>query len=186
MSRIGKKPIEIPSGVDVAIDGQTVTAKGPKGALSRAVHAFCRAAKEGNTIVVKPADASNQEPSKSVKSLWGLTRTLIANMIQGVDKGYEKRLEIEGIGFKAALEGKTLTLNVGFSHAVKVEPLEGVNFAVEKNTIIVSGIDKEKVGECAARVRALKPTEPYKGKGIKYQGEFVRRKLGKRAATAAK
>lgn len=186
MSRIGKQPIEIPKDVEVTIDGQIVLVKGPKGALSRTVHNVCRVKKEGNMMMVEPLSKQEDKISKEAKSLWGLTRTLLANMVQGVTKGYEKRLEIEGIGFKAALDGSTLVLNVGFSHSVKVEPLEGVTFATEKNMIIVSGIDKEKVGECAARIRAVKPTEPYKGKGIKYQGEVVRRKLGKRAATAAK
>lgn len=178
MSRVGKQPIDIPQGVDVQIEGRTVTTKGPKGELSKTFRGEFSIEKKDNQIIVTPAKDAD---SKEVKSMWGLTRSLIANMIQGVAEGYGKKLELEGIGFRAVVEGDTLVLNIGFSHPVKIKTLEGVQLQVDKNVISVSGIDKEKVGELAAQIRASKPAEPYKGKGFKYEGEVIRRKLGKKA-----
>ena len=182
MSRIGKQPIHIPAGVEVSLDGPHVEVKGPKGSLRMDVHPLCSLARtEGGLSVL-----SNNPDSKQGKSIWGLTRTLVANMIQGVSAGYEKKLEIEGVGYKAAVKDDSLTLSVGFSHPVALKGTEGVAFAVEKNVITVSGLDKQKVGQVAAQIRAVRPPEPYKGKGIRYQGEVVRRKLGKKAAGASK
>jgi large subunit ribosomal protein L6 len=175
MSRIGIRPIEIPSGVDVNIDNGYVTVKGPKGQLARQLHREMLLTRENGTLTVgRPSD------ERMYRQLHGLTRTLIANMVQGVTAGYRKDLEIQGVGYRAALEGKTLVLNVGFSHPVRVEPPDGVAFVVETPTrLAVTGIDKELVGEEAARLRRVRPPEPYKGKGIRYAGERVRRKAGK-------
>lgn len=180
MSRIGKKPIIIPEGVEVKIDGQKVTVKGPKGGLTFEVSPQILVELVNGSVKV-----SQKREDKNTRALWGLTRSLIFNMVKGVSEGYEKKLELEGIGFKANVEGKKLTLNVGFTHPVVIEAPEGINFSVEKNVITVSGIDKQLVGETAARIRKVRPPEPYKGKGIRYQGEVIRRKEGKKAATAA-
>lgn len=179
MSRIGKKPILIPREVEVKTEEDyKITVKGPKGGLSYKLPPEIKIeAKEGKIFVLPPPKA------KKTKGLWGLTRTLIANMIEGVTKGYEKKLAIEGLGYKALLEGKDLTLQVGFTHPVKIKAPEGINFSVEKNIITVSGINKELVGQIAAKIRKIKPPEPYKGKGIRYLGEIVKRKVGKKAAT---
>jgi len=180
MSRVGKKPILIPENVEVKIEGQKVIIKGPKGELSREIRPEIKVEVKGNQIFVLP-----QKETKKTKAFWGLTRTLLANMIKGVTEGYEKKLEIEGLGFKALVEEEgTLKLLVGFTHPVKVKAPQDIKFLVEKNVITVSGIDKEKVGLIAAMIRKVKPPEPYKGKGIRYQGEIVRRKVGKKAATA--
>jgi len=179
MSRVGKKPILIPENVEVKIEGQKVIIKGPKGELSREIRPEIKAEVKGNQIFVLP-----QKETKQTKAFWGLTRTLLANMIKGVTEGYEKKLEIEGLGFKALVEGEDLKLLVGFTHPVKIKVPQNIKFSVEKNVITVSGIDKEKVGLLAATIRKVKPPEPYKGKGIRYQGEIVRRKVGKKAATA--
>ncbi|OHA63127.1 MAG: 50S ribosomal protein L6 [Candidatus Wildermuthbacteria bacterium RIFCSPHIGHO2_12_FULL_45_9] len=181
MSRIGKKPIEIPTGVQVQIEGQTVQLKGPKGELCRVFPHEMGIIHEENVLTVTP-----HTNSKKGKELWGLTRTLLANMIIGVTQGYVKKLELEGVGYRASTEGKVLNMTVGFSHPIVMQAPEFIAFSVEKNIITVSGIDKEKVGEIAARIRAIRPVEPYKGKGIRYEGEVVRRKLGKRAAGAGK
>lgn len=178
MSRIGRMPIPIPSGVDVKIDGTTVTVKGPKGSLNRQIHERpVVEVKDGQIIVTRLSD------SRQDKSLHGLTRTLIANMVEGVTKGFEKELEIIGLGYKVEAEGKGLILNVGFSHTVKINPIDGIDFEVQsdrrRNAIMVKGIDKEIVGFVAAEIRRVKPPEPYKGKGIRYTGEYVRRKVGK-------
>jgi len=173
MSRIGKKPIEIPQGVDVKIEGQQVKIKGPRGELQKSVRPEVSVAlKEGKIFL-----------TGQNSSFLGLTRALLANMVKGVTEGYEKKLELEGVGYKVALEGQDLVLNVGFTHPVKIKAPEGIKFSVEKNVITVSGINKELVGQIAAKIRFVNPPEPYKGKGIRYQGEQVRRKLGKRAAT---
>lgn len=182
MSRIGRKTIEIPQGIEVKVDGQTVLAKGPKGELSRTVLNEIAVSQNEDGISVVP---KAQNPSKQAKSYWGLERALLANIIQGVKEGYEKKLEIHGVGFKAAIEGDTIVLNIGFSHPVILKIPEGVTVTVEKMNILVSGIDKAKVTGFAAKIKKTKPPEPYKGKGIRYEGEQVRRKVGKRAATTA-
>ncbi|RLC34748.1 MAG: 50S ribosomal protein L6 [Candidatus Nealsonbacteria bacterium] len=174
MSRIGKKPIEIPQGVDVKIAGRKITVKGPKGELSLEVQPQVKVEVKDGKIFVQSRD----------KAFWGLSRALIYNQVQGVTKGYEKKLEIEGVGYRAGLEGEDLVLNVGFSQPVKIKKPEGIQFSVDKNIITVLGIDKELVGQTAARIRKVRPPEPYKGKGIKYQGEQIRRKLGKKAVGA--
>jgi len=181
MSRVGKKPILIPEDIEVKLEGNKITIKGPKGELSREFRSELKIEIRENKIMVLPAIET-----KRTKAFWGLTRALIFNMINGVKEGYEKKLEIEGVGFKASLDGDNLLLNVGFSHPVKVKTPEGIKFLVEKNTIIVSGIDKEKVSQTAATIRKIRPPEPYKGKGIKYAGEKIQRKVGKKAITATK
>jgi len=182
MSRIGKKPVEIPQGVSPEITGQEVKVKGPKGELQLKVHQDIKIEIKDGKIFVTPARSL---PKKS-KGLWGLYRALIFNMIEGVQKGFEKKLEIEGVGYKAAVQGDELVLNLGFVNPVKVKKPAEIDFAVEKNVITVSGIDKEKVGQLAAEIRATKKAEPYKGKGIKYQGEKIRRKEGKKVVAAKK
>ena len=175
MSRIGRMPIAIPAGVTVDIaENNQVTVKGPKGTLERVLPAEMTITKEGEEVkVTRPNDL------KKMKSLHGLTRTLINNMIIGVTEGYEKRLEVNGVGYRAAKQGKKLTLSLGYSHPVEMEDPEGLESKVEGNTIIVSGIDKEKVGQYAAEIREKRAPEPYKGKGIKYIDEVIRRKVGK-------
>jgi large subunit ribosomal protein L6 len=183
MSRIGKKPIEIPENVKIQISGQSIAVLGPKGELKDIVHNDVKIeVKDGKVFV---SEARENMPKKS-RGLWGLYRALIFNMVEGVTKGFEKKLEIEGVGFKAAVQGDELVLNVGFINPVRIKKLEGINFAVEKNVIIVSGISKEKVGQISAEIRAAKKAEPYKGKGIKYQGEKIRRKEGKKVVAAKK
>lgn len=177
MSRIGKKPIEIPQGVEVKIDGQRVVIKGPRGELSRHVRPEISVVFDGQKIILSP-----KKTSKQTNALWGLFRVLLYNMVEGVTKGFEKKLEIEGVGYRANIEGEDLVLQVGFSHPVKIKALEGIKFVVEKNIISVSGNDKELVGELAAKIKNVRKAEPYKGRGIKYLGEKIRRKLGKRAA----
>lgn len=179
MSRIGKKPIEIPSGVNASIQEGQVTITGSLGSLDMKIHTDIEVGKEGNILKVFPRAASKETPK-----IWGTTRALIANMIEGVTKGFEKKLEMEGVGYRADLKGKDLELMLGFSHPVKVQAPAGIQFEVEKNRIIVSGISKELVGRVASGIRALKKPEPYKGKGIHYVGEVIRRKAGKRATTA--
>lgn len=176
MSRVGKKPIEIPSNVTVTIDSDnTVTVKGPKGELSRQFHQDIKIEQEGNVITVsRPSDA------KEHRALHGTTRALIANMVKGVSEGFSRSLELVGVGYRAQLQGKKLVLNVGYSHPVEFTPEPNIEFEVPANTkIIVKGIDKERVGAVAANIRAVRPPEPYKGKGIRYEGEYVRRKEGK-------
>ena len=181
MSRIGKKPIEVPSTVKVEIMGQDVKVSGPKGELKISIHRDIKVENNDGKVLVAPA---KKELSKKAKAMWGLYRALIFNMIEGVSKGFEKKLEIEGVGYKAAVQGDELVLNVGFVNPVKVKKPEGIAFLVEKNLITVSGFDKEKVGQIAAEIRATKKAEPYKGKGIKYQGEKIRRKEGKKVVAA--
>ena len=175
MSRIGRLPITVPSGVDVTIDGRNVTVKGPKGTLSRALHPDMTISREDGTLVVtRPTE------QKTHKQLHGLTRTLVNNMVVGVTDGYRKGLEITGVGYRAALSGKKLQLNLGYSHQIEIDPPEGITFEVENPTrLAVVGIDKELVGQIAAKVRATRKPEPYKGKGVRYAGERVRRKVGK-------
>ena len=175
MSRIGKKPIEIPAGVDVQIDGSLITVKGPKGTLSRNLHPNMIVEKDGNTITV-----SRPNDDKLNRSLHGLTRTLISNMIVGVNETFKKELEVNGIGYRAELKGKDLLLKVGYSHDVIVAAADGITIEVPNpNKIVISGPDKQKVGQFAANVREKSPPEPYKGKGIKYADEHIRRKEGK-------
>lgn len=176
MSRIGKKPILIPPGVEVKIEGQRVIIKGPKGELQREIRPEIKVEKKDNQIHLSP-----QIETKKTKAFWGLSRALIANMIKGVAEGFERKLEISGLGYRAVLEGNNLLLFVGFSQPIKVEAPEGIKFSVEKNIITVSGIDLEKISQIAAKIRKTKPPEPYKGKGIRYLGEVVRRKVGKKA-----
>lgn len=175
MSRIGRKPIVIPAGVDVTIDGGTVTVKGPKGALSRTVHQNMNVAMGDGVInVTRPDD------NKLNRSLHGLTRSLVANMVEGVEKGFTKVLEINGVGYRAAKQGKDLVMNIGYSHQVIVSEIDGITIEVPSpNKIVICGPDKQKVGQFAAQVREKRPPEPYKGKGIKYVDEHIRRKEGK-------
>jgi large subunit ribosomal protein L6 len=175
MSRIGKLPIELPAGVSVTVAGQAVTVKGPKGELSLNVSEPIRVVVEDNTVLVtRPNDESTS------KALHGLTRTLIANNVQGVSQGFSKALEIVGTGYRAAAKGSSIELALGFSHPVVVNPPAGITLTVEGNTkIVVSGIDKQAVGEVAANIRKIRKPEPYKGKGVRYEGERVRRKAGK-------
>jgi large subunit ribosomal protein L6 len=178
MSRVGKQPIPLPSGVECKADGFEVHVKGPKGELSQRIHPDMNVKTSDGTVTVeRPSDA------RLHRSLHGLTRQLVANMVQGVSAGFEKNLEIVGVGYRAELAGKRLVLMLGYSHPIVVEAPDGVQFEVEgNNKIKVAGIDKQVVGEMAARIRALRKPEPYKGKGIRYAGEFVRRKAGKTAA----
>lgn len=181
MSRVGKKPILIPEGIEVKVEGQKVITKGPKGELTQEVRPEIKVEVKDNQVFLSP-----QIDSKKTRAFWGLSRVLISNMISGLKEGYEKKLEIIGIGFRAALEGQDLVLQVGFTHPVKIKAPEGIKFAVEKNIITVSGIDKRLVGQTAANIRKAKKPEPYKGKGIKYFGEQIRRKVGKKAAVTTK
>lgn len=179
MSRIGKKPIEIPEGAEVKIDDGKVTVKGQKGELFLKIRPEIEIEIKEKEVLVFP-----KIQTKKTSAFWGLTRMLIANMLKGVSEGYEKKLEIQGLGHKAILEGEDLVLSVGYSHTVKVAPVPEIKFSVDKAIITVSGIDKELVGQIAAKIRKIKPPEPYKGKGIRYLGEVVRKKAGKKAATA--
>lgn len=178
MSRIGKRPIAIPAGVTVTVEGQDVTVKGPKGTLHRRVHPEMGLAREGDTLTVsRPSEAPSH------KALHGLTRSLLANMVEGVDKGYEKILEIQGVGYKAEANAKGVTLIVGYSHPVPYAAPAGVSITVENNTVVkIAGANKELVGQVAAELRLVRPPEPYKGKGVRYRGEQVRRKAGKTGA----
>ncbi len=182
MSRIGRKPITIPAGVEVKVDGCAVTVKGPKGTLSNTFHPDMAIAVEGTEIIVtRPSDV------KEHRSLHGLTRTLVANMVEGVTKGYSKELEVNGVGYRVQKQGKNLVMNLGFSHQVIMEEIDGISIDVPNpNLIVVSGPDKQKVGQFAAEIREKRPPEPYKGKGIKYAGEYIRRKEGKAGKGAKK
>ena len=182
MSRIGKKPIAIPAGVDVKINGSEVTVKGPKGELKNTFNADISIVMENNEIVVsRPTD------NKEHRALHGLTRTLIANMVEGVSNGYKKELEVNGVGYRAQKQGKNLVMNLGYSHQVIMPEIDGITIEVpNNNSIIISGADKQKVGQFAAEVREKRPPEPYKGKGIKYVGEYIRRKEGKAAKGSKK
>lgn len=194
MSRIGQMPISLPEGVQVAIEGNTVTVKGPKGVLSRELHPLIKIKQDGGQIICeRPND------NKESRSLHGLTRTLINNMVVGVTKGYERRLDILGVGYRAEMQGKSVVIQCGLSHPVTVEPMDGIEFEVGIDTragfvvsgqtarmpfVILKGIDKEVIGQQAANIRRIKPPEPYKGKGIRYAGELVRRKAGKQGKAA--
>ncbi|MBI4225403.1 MAG: 50S ribosomal protein L6 [Candidatus Sungbacteria bacterium] len=178
MSRIGKKPIVIPEHTTLAVADRSVTAKGAKGELSLLLHPDMTIAIENNEARIVP-----RVENKNSAALWGLYRSLVANIVEGVTKGFEKKLELDGIGYRVAMEGTGLLMQLGFSHPVRVAAPEGIQFQVERNVITVSGADKAKVGEVAARIRALKKPEPYKGKGIHYRGEVIRRKQGKKSGT---
>ncbi len=175
MSRIGRKPITVPSGVDVKIDGSHITVKGPKGTLEQNFHKDMNVEVQGNEIIVtRPSE------NKMHKSLHGLTRTLISNMVVGVSEGFKKELEIQGVGYRAAKQGKNLVMNLGYSHQVIVPEIAGITIDVPApNRIIVNGCDKQMVGQFAAEIREKRPPEPYKGKGVRYLGEYVARKEGK-------
>jgi large subunit ribosomal protein L6 len=178
VSRIGRRPIPVPKDVTVQINGSAIQAKGPKGELSRTLHPSMKVVlDDGTLLVTRPNDEERH------KALHGLSRTLVANMVEGVSKGFEKTLEIQGVGYKAEATAKGLTLNLGFSHQVKYDAPAGIKMTVENNTIVkISGPSKETVGQVAAEIRSLRPPEPYKGKGVRYQGERVRRKAGKTGA----
>jgi len=176
MSRIGKKPIPVPSGVTVTVDGQLVKAKGPKGELEFVVNDLCTVALKDGEVSVTPVDKS-----KPARSQWGLSRTRIANLVDGVVNEFTKELELVGVGYRAAMKGNSLSLALGFSHDVNYSMPDGIKITVPKQTsIIISGIDKQKVGQTAAEIRAFRPPEPYKGKGVKYKDEYIFRKEGKK------
>jgi len=175
VSRIGKRPIEIPNKVTVTLAGREVTVKGPKGELSRVLPRLVTVEQEGNTLLVK-----RQDGSRIARQRHGLCRTLVANMVEGVSQGFERRLEVQGVGYRARVEGRNLVLSVGYSHEVKIEPPPDTQLVVENNNnVIVKGPNKEVVGNIAARIRSVRSPEPYKGKGIRYAGEVVQRKAGK-------
>ena len=175
MSRIGKAPISVPDKVSVSLNGLAVTVKGPKGELSRTLPEGVSVAQDGNTIVVSPTSSHRRSRERH-----GLCRTLVANMVEGVSQGFTRKLEIVGVGYRAAVQGKKLVVSAGYSHQVEMDPPAGIKFAVDgTTTVLVSGADKEVVGNEAAKVRAIRPPEPYKGKGIKYEGEKILRKAGK-------
>jgi large subunit ribosomal protein L6 len=177
MSRIGKRPIEVPSGVNVTIEPGRVSVSGPLGSLQQVVPQRMNIAHEGDTVLVTRPTERGED-----RALHGLTRTLVANMVEGVTKGFEKKLEIQGVGYRAALKGNDLELSVGYSHTVIIKPRTGISFEVPVPTqVVVKGTDKQQVGQTAAEIRKVRPPEPYKGKGIRYEGEYVRRKVGKRA-----
>ena len=176
MSRIGKKAVAIPSGVTVTLDGQTVTVKGPKGQLAWTVSDEIEVKQEGAELTFAP-----RNDTQRARGMWGLSRTLVGNMVEGVTKGYEQTLELVGVGYRAAMKGQALSMQLGYSHDVDIPPPAGISFAVPKQTEVrISGIDKQLVGEVAARIRRIRPPEPYKGKGVRYAGEKVRRKEGKK------
>lgn len=178
MSRIGKKPITIPKGTEITLDGETLRVKGPKGELTRTFPRDVHIDVQDGEVTTTPAD----ETSKDARALWGTSASHILNMIQGVNEEYERKLEVEGVGYRVEVQGSKLVLNVGFSHSVEIEIPEGLDVSVEKNTITIKGINNEKVGLFAAKVRDIRKPEPYKGKGIRYSDEIIRRKEGKKTA----
>jgi large subunit ribosomal protein L6 len=179
MSRIGKKPIELTSGIEARFENKRLEIKGPKGSLSLGLHSEVELEVKEGEIFVKKIGKSKKSPA-----IWGLTRALINNMVKGVRDGYEKKLELQGVGYRMAIQGKQINLTLGFSHPVEVAIPEGLEAKIiENNALLISGIDKQLVGQFAANIRKLKPVEPYKGKGFRYSGEYVRRKAGKKAAT---
>ncbi len=177
MSRIGKQPIRIPDGVEIATEENKIKVKGPRGELFFGMDSRFEAVVEDKVLVVSP-----KRKTGDWKAQWGLTRALLANIVEGVTAGFTKKLEIQGVGYRARLEGKDLVLDLGFSHSIHYAAPPGIEFSIEKNVITVSGIDKQSVGQVAAEIRAKRKPEPYKGKGIRYEGEVVRRKAGKKAA----
>lgn len=181
MSRVGKKPIIIPEGVEVEVNGQQVIVKGPKGEILRQFQPEVRI-----EVGDKKASVLLSKEGKEAWAIWGTVRAILNNMIKGVKDGFERKLEVEGLGFKISLSGGNLELYVGFTHPIKIEPPQGIKFSVEKNIITVSGIDLEKVSQVAAKIRSMRKPEPYKGTGIRYQGEQIRRKVGKKAVATTK
>ncbi len=176
MSRIGKKPIAIPSGVEVRLDGREISVKGPKGALSLTLVEDVEVTREGDEILVRP-----RNDSRRARAMWGMQRSLVANLVEGVTKGFEKKLVIQGVGYRAQAQGRKVRLQLGFSHDIEYEVPEGIKVETpDQTTIVVSGIDKQKVGQVAAELRAYRPPEPYKGKGVRYENEYVFRKEGKK------
>ena len=192
MSRIGKQSIKVSQGTEIKIEGDTIKVKGSKGELSFDLPSEIKAEMKEDNILISPKnrETKQNEPAikkaKEVGALWGLTRALIFNMVKGVTEGFEKKLEIQGVGYKASMQGNKLVMQLGFSHPIEMKTPEGVELKVEKNIITVSGIDKQKVGQTAAKIRDFKKPEPYKGKGIRYEGEKVRRKAGKKAVASEK
>lgn len=178
MSRIGKQPIIIPQGVEVKIEDQKVTIKGPKGELTRTLPKEIKATFKEDKITFSPSKAT-----KKSAALWGLWRAIIANIVRGISQGFEKKLELEGVGYRAEIKGEKLILSLGFSHPVEIKIPPGIELKVEKNIISVLGIDKQLVGQIAAQIRSKRKPEPYKGTGIRYQGEVIRKKVGKKAVT---
>ena len=175
MSRIGKKPVPVPGGITASVNGQTVTMKGPKGELTFVAHDLVVVSKDDDGVSVQPRDESKQ-----ARALWGLSRTMVSNLVTGVSKGFERKLEITGVGYKAAVQGKALNLALGYSHDVNYPIPDGISIACPKPTeILISGIDRQRVGQVAAEIREFRPPEPYKGKGVRYAGEFIVRKEGK-------
>lgn len=176
MSRIGKKAVAVPSGVTAGVEGQTIKVKGPKGALQVVLHEDVAARLDDGAIKIDPRAESNR-----ARAMWGLSRSLVQNLVTGVTKGFERRLEITGVGYRAALQGKNLQLSLGYSHEILYPIPEGITVAIPKPTeIVVNGIDKQKVGQVVAEIRAFRPPEPYKGKGVRYAGEYILRKEGKK------
>jgi large subunit ribosomal protein L6 len=176
MSRIGKKPVPVPAGVTASVEGQMVKVKGPKGALQVALHADVAAAMEDGAVTITP-----RAETQRARAMWGLSRTLVSNLVTGVTQGFEKRLEITGVGYRAALVGKNLQLQLGYSHDVVYPIPEGIAIVTPKPTeILITGMDKQKVGQVAAEIRGFRPPEPYKGKGVRYSGEYIFRKEGKK------
>jgi large subunit ribosomal protein L6 len=176
MSRIGKKPVPVPKGVSVSVNGQTVKAKGPKGELQFIVNDLCRVALDNDAVAVTPVDKS-----KNARAQWGMSRSMIANMMSGVTSAFSRKLELVGVGYRAAMKGSTLSLQLGYSHDVDFAVPQGIKIETPKPTeILVSGIDKQLVGETAAKIRSWRPPEPYQGKGVKYEGEYIPRKEGKK------
>lgn len=180
MSRVGKKPIEIPEGITVEVGKSKISAKGPKGSLDLDFNMEVSVSVKDNKVIVEKIGNSKKSPA-----IWGTSARLIANMLKGVKEGFSKQLELNGVGYRMAVQGKKINMALGFSHPVEVAIPEGIEVKIENNIMSISGIEKQKVGQFAADIKALKPVEPYKGKGFKYVGEIVRRKEGKRAATAA-
>ncbi|MGV6803903.1 MAG: 50S ribosomal protein L6 [Ruegeria sp.] len=176
MSRIGKKPVPVPKGVDVKIDGQTVSAKGPKGEMEFVVNELCLVKMDDGEVSVSPVDKS-----QNARAMWGMARTMVSNMFEGVSAGFTKKLELVGVGYRAQMKGKKLVLALGYSHDVEYDPPEGIEIKALKPTELeISGRDKQVVGEVAAKIRSFRPPEPYKGKGVKYAGEYIFRKEGKK------
>jgi large subunit ribosomal protein L6 len=176
MSRIGKKPVAVPSGVQATVQGQTVSVKGPKGALELALHDDVAVALEAGAVKIEP-----RHETQRARAMWGLSRSLVSNLVTGVTNGFERRLEISGVGYRAAVQGKNLQLTLGYSHDVVYPIPEGIAIATPRPTeVVITGIDKQKVGQVAAEIRSFRPPEPYKGKGVKYAGEYIFRKEGKK------